>query len=370
MAGLLLFPVLASAQVEQDFPLGNSGETITMVYVEPGSFMMGAQPDDINAQADEHPQHPVTLTRGYWIGKYELTQAQWTAVLGDWPYWFPGENHPAEMMSWNDIHDSFLPALNVGLNAPQWRLPTEAEWVYAACAGRDSTRFWWGDDWDWEQLGTYAWYWDNNTPFGTKPVGLKQPNPWGLYDTAGNVWEFVSDWYRPDYYASSPEIDPPGPFNGRVHPIRGGAWRSPVQNIRTADRGTRIPHQIRYCTGLRLVYDPEAVPADFVLEMTPANLTVPSTGGPLEFTVTLTNNTAHVQQVIGWTEAISQQGVQFYPLLQRSLNLQPGSVTFTGLVQDIPANAPAGSYTFVARLSIQSLPNVQAWDSYEFQKEE
>jgi formylglycine-generating enzyme required for sulfatase activity len=138
------------------FSLGNSGANFEMVWIPPGNFMMG-QPDAFGAGDDEWPRHQVTFDYGYWLGKYEITQAQWQAVMGSWSFGFPGnQQHPAERVSWNDTHD-FVDAINTSEIGDPWRLPSESEWEYSCLAGRDTTRFWWGDDINYQFLYLYAW---------------------------------------------------------------------------------------------------------------------------------------------------------------------------------------------------------------------
>ncbi len=240
--------------LEQDFELGNTGTYVTMVWIEPGTFMMGSLDNDPDADDREFPRHQVTLTEGFWMGKYEVTQEQWVAVMGDRDFYFDGRpTHPAESINHDDISNDFLPAVNATEPGDPWRLPTEAEWEYACRAGHDGTRFWWGDDPGYGGLGDYAWYTGNNDPYGTKPVGQKIPNPWGLYDMHGNVWEWCSDWYDSDYYDISPSTDPQGPANGSFRLLRGGSWGSLPLYCRSAYRGYSIPSRRSVILGFRLV---------------------------------------------------------------------------------------------------------------------
>jgi len=170
----------------------------------------------------------VTLTSGFWMAKYELTQAQWKAVMNDNPSWFQGGhgegegadagNRPVEEVSWDDITGSFLPTLNAA-TGKTFRLPSEAEWEYAARAGT-ATRFYWGDDPDYTAIGDYAWYYANSD-YQTHVVGGKLPNAFGLYDMSGNVWEWVQDWCGP--YPSVSMSDPTGPASGSTRVFRGGS---------------------------------------------------------------------------------------------------------------------------------------------------
>jgi len=178
---------------------------------------------------------------------YEITQGQWKAVMGNNPSYFSscGDDCPLEDVSWNDVQD-FIDNLNqqTGKN---YRLPTEAEWEYAARAGT-TTKYYCGDNRS--CLRDIAWYRDNSDN-QTHPVGQKAPNAWGLYDMSGNVWEWVQDWYDSDYYSSSPETDPQGPDSGAGRVFRGGGWLN-YEGCRSSYRyGTR-PSNGRNNLGFRL----------------------------------------------------------------------------------------------------------------------
>lgn len=203
--------------------LGEVDEPLTMIYVEGGSYYMGTPDEDSEAHDDERPRHLVTLSQGFWMGKYELTQAQYEAVLRRKKFPFEGMDRPAQSFSYDSVYDSLLYVLNLTEEGDPWRLPTEAEWEYVARAGVDETRFWWGDDPNYTALDDHAWT-SENSGEQSHPVGGKLANPWGFHDMLGNVHEFVSDQYASDYYATSPVIDPSGPegMNGRI--LRGGSY--------------------------------------------------------------------------------------------------------------------------------------------------
>jgi formylglycine-generating enzyme required for sulfatase activity len=209
------------------------------VRISAGEFMMGST----NGVDDEQPVHRVRISREFEMGKYEVTQAQWEAVMGNNHSRFEGPDLPVEQVSWNDAQE-FINKLNQSDNKYQYRLPTEAEWEYAARAG--STGDYAGD------LDAMAWYYINsgNT---THPVGQKQANAWGLYDMHGNVWEWVRDWYDSGYYAQSPGADPRGPSSGSSRVSRGGGWGSLARNCRSAVRSSGSPVLRYYYLGLRLV---------------------------------------------------------------------------------------------------------------------
>ena len=199
---------------------------IEFVWMPPGSFDMGSN----NEGSWETPVHWVTLTRGFWMGKYEVTQAQWEAVTGNNPaYWTGDPERPVEQVSWYDIQ-RFITALNSQNPGHNFRLPTEAEWEYACRAG-STTRYCFGDNAS--DLGSYAWYYENS---GSRPhpVGQKRPNAWGLHDMHGNVWESVQDWFG----AHSPliETDPVGPSSGPTRIRRGGGWYFDAKQCTSAKR--------------------------------------------------------------------------------------------------------------------------------------
>jgi len=234
------------------------GVKLDMVYIHPGEFMMGSPQGSITtAEENECPQHKVRITKGFYLGKYEVTQAQWKAVTGTNPSEFLGENRPVENVSWVDCQD-FIRKLNeitgkVGTGTPLvFRLPTEAEWEYSCRAGT-TTFYYWGDT----PNEDYMWYYDNSMgDTAHHDVGEKSPNAWGLYDMTGNVWEWCQDWYGIDYYLSSCVDDPPGPSTvplgmGRVG--RGGSWLSDARDCRSANRGCASPVSRKYDLGLRVV---------------------------------------------------------------------------------------------------------------------
>jgi formylglycine-generating enzyme required for sulfatase activity len=178
------------------------------VKIAPGEFIMGCSTGDIDCKDDERPQHRVQITKPFEIGKYEVTQAQWQSVMGSNPSAMKGDDRPVETVSKGDVQE-FLNKLNARNDGFQYRLPTEAEWEYAARAG-SSEQFT-------GRLDEVAWY-AGNSEDESHPVGKKKPNAWGLYDMQGNVREYVSDGYAANYYQSSPAADPTGPAPGQ----RGG----------------------------------------------------------------------------------------------------------------------------------------------------
>ena len=209
------------------------GATMEFVWIEPGTFMMGSPASE--EDRNEGPQHEVTINRGFYLGKYEVTQGQWESVMGTTPWSVEkrvqsNPQHPAAYISWDDMQE-FIQQLNETAGAVLYRLPTEAEWEYACRAG---TMTLWSFGEDEGQLGEYAWYRDNNSPDGTKAVGQKRPNPWGLYDMHGNVWEWCQNWWGS--YTSDSQVDPPGPASGSARVLRGGSFVHPAQHVRSAHR--------------------------------------------------------------------------------------------------------------------------------------
>ena len=210
--------------------------------------MMGSDKNfDGNASDDETPQHQVTISQSFYLGKYEVTQTQWVAVMGSNPSEFKGRTQPVEKVSWDDVQ-AFIQRLNTKEGTNAYRLPTEAEWEYAARAGTDTTRYW-GDSTD--EMGQHAWF-TQNSGEKTHPVGQLKPNAWGLYDMMGNVWEWVSDWYGEKYYTNSPRINPTGPNSGSSRVLRGGGWRYYPDNVRSAYRFYITPGLRHYDLGFRL----------------------------------------------------------------------------------------------------------------------
>jgi formylglycine-generating enzyme required for sulfatase activity len=195
-----------------------------------GQFQMGST----NGNPDELPVHSVNITQSFEMQKTEVTQTQWIEVMGTNPSHHVecGHTCPVEGVSWNDIQE-FLTALNVRYPGSNYRLPTEAEWEFAARAGTTGD---FGGTGNIDDMGWYA----GNSSDSTHPVAQKQPNAWGLYDMHGNVFEWVQDWYAPGYYAISPEDDPPGPAGpviGDYHVLRGGGFGFIASVARSARRG-------------------------------------------------------------------------------------------------------------------------------------
>jgi formylglycine-generating enzyme required for sulfatase activity len=224
-----------------------------MVRIPAGEFQMGSA----GGEADEQPVHRVRIGRDFEIGKFEVTQAQWEtamldphakagalrttpegATVGTNPSHFKGPSLPVESVSWDDVQ-AFLARLNARDREHTYRLPTEAEWEYAC---KD----------DAAELAAHAWYKDNSSG-STQPIGGKQPNARDLYDTLGNVAEWVQDWYGHDYYAESPAADPQGPPSGSYRVFRGGSWLDPGKYCRVTGRNFEFPVSRLHNVGFRVV---------------------------------------------------------------------------------------------------------------------
>ena len=221
------------------------GISIEMVRVEAGTFTMGATPEMEYPWNDEKPTHQVILTNDYYIGKYEVTQALWQAVMGKNPSKFKGDNLPVENVSWDDCQE-FISKLN-SVTGKAFRLPTEAEWEYAARGGNKSRGYQYSGS---NNFLDVAWFKDNSGS-KTHAVGTKQPNELGIYDMSGNVWEWCQDWYGA--YSSSSPVNPTGANSGSVRVLRGGSWLYFARICHSSCRSLRSPDICDFNLGLRLV---------------------------------------------------------------------------------------------------------------------
>ena len=222
-----------------------------LVCIPAGEFVMGSPSNEKESAINEGPQHKVRISKGFWMGIYEVTQAQYQAVMGTNTSTFKGDNLPVEEVSWNEAVE-FCKKLNQK-EGKTYRLPTEAEWEYACRAG-STTRFSFGDN-D-SGFGDYAWYTDNSGN-RTHPVGQKKPNAFGLYDMHGNVWEWCNDWCNESYYSQSPEVDPQGPSSEETRVLRGGSWKDNPRNCRSTSRSNGWPYSAAYRSnvGFRIVIE-------------------------------------------------------------------------------------------------------------------
>jgi len=260
---VLLFMVAAAtvsaAPIEKIVSLPG-GVPLRLVLIPGGTFQRGSEASETGRDPDEGPRHEVALTRPFFLGTHEVTQAQWTAVMGSNPAVFKrlpdAPQCPVESVSWNDCQ-VFVARLNaLGLDKGKFRLPTEAEWEYAARAGT-STRFSWGDDPRETEVHQHAWA-NSRSYASTRPVGQKPANAWGLFDLHGSVWEWCSDFYGP--YAAGAQRDPVGTDTGRDHVFRGGSWYDFPVSLRSANRHRHPPNRRYTAVGLRLALTVEETP--------------------------------------------------------------------------------------------------------------
>ncbi len=281
--GLSLCSMAAAVLLWGASPVFAESKTFTnsigmeFVLIPAGSFMMGTpapncpQDDPFtekneyqvcrdSVNTEETPQHKVVISKSFYMGRYEVTQEEWYKIMGSNPSEFKSEKvggnsrrHPVENVSWDDVQ-VFIRKLNQKEGSSNYRLPTEAEWEYAAQAG-STGKYCFGDSEG--QLGQYAWY-NLNSSDKTHPVGQKQPNAWGLYDMHGNVYEWVQDWYGETYYAASSSADPSGPSSGSNRVKRGGSWYTYINAwfCRSAYRDYCTPSGRNYSLGFRLVLSP------------------------------------------------------------------------------------------------------------------
>jgi formylglycine-generating enzyme required for sulfatase activity len=248
-----------------------------LVFIPPGTFMMGSPSNEVDREPIpgivEGPQTAVTISKGFWMGKYQVTQGEYLALIGTNPSLFNGDRsgdsppfnqnygtdltRPVEQVSWYNVTyycaqltQSERASGRISTNSV-YRLPTEAEWEYA-CRAWTSTRFSYGDDPGYTNLTQYAWF-DVNSGGMTHPVGQKLPNPWGLYDMHGNVPEWCQDWYAP--YPGGIALDPQGPATGSIRTARGGTWFRTASNLRSAWRNAASPDGVG-AAGFRVVLAP------------------------------------------------------------------------------------------------------------------
>ena len=240
-------PIPLTTVVPLDLPAG--AKPLELILIENGTFTMG--------DSNWSPSHQVTINKPFYIGKNEITQAQWQTVMGTNPSlesseamqkgsFGIGDNYPVYDISWDDCQ-LFLQKLNE-LGQGTFRLPSEAEWEYACRAG-SVDNYYWGQDESGTQISKYAWYVGNTNK--TQETGTKLPNAWGLFDMSGNVWEWCQDWYGD--YSTSNQIDPAGPSSGQYRVIRGGAWSGHAGFCQSAFRNFTNPRGLFSDIGLRIV---------------------------------------------------------------------------------------------------------------------
>jgi formylglycine-generating enzyme required for sulfatase activity len=219
----------------------NPKDGLVYVWVPGGTFMMGCSPGDMECFSDEKPSHPVTLSRGFWIGKTDVTVDAYETFAGI------AEAKTDSMRTMPIVDVTWDEALQYC----RWaggRLPTEAEWEYAARAGSSGVRY--GD------IDDIAWF-EGNSSNSSHPTAQKKENGYGLFDMLGNVWEWVNDWYDGNYYSAGPQIDPGGPVTGTMRVLRGGSWLNFPNLIRFSDRGRSEPDARFNYFGMRCVWAPD-----------------------------------------------------------------------------------------------------------------
>lgn len=253
IAGVVCLTIGCSDPVEvKNLKTIKNSIEIEFVLIPSGQFIMGEATREectvCKASADETPRHPVTIKHSFYMSRHEVTQWQWVSVMKENPSRFRGKNRPVDTVSWYDVQ-LFIEELNTMEKKGSYRLPTEAEWEYAARAGT-KTAYSYGDEP--RKLAHYAWH-GVNSGGKTHNVGGLKPNPWGLYDMNGNVFEWCSDWYRSDYYKRSPQIDPKGPISGSHKVRRGGSMDKSARRCRSSARAPFFPDQRSGNTGFRLV---------------------------------------------------------------------------------------------------------------------
>lgn len=239
-----------------------SGLSFEMVYVKGGTFRMGATEEQGEDAFDrEKPVHSVTLS-DYYIGKYEVTQGLWEAVMGttleeerdkegkDLPLYGQGADYPMYYVNWEEAH-AFVKKLS-DMTGKNYVLPTEAQWEYAARGGVKSKGYKYSGS---NEIDDVAWYWENSErKYAGSPVGTKRPNELGIYDMSGNVWEWCSDWYGS--YSEAPQTNPAGPENGAFGVVRGGSWYNPARDCRVSCRDDSYPGDGNFDLGFRVALLP------------------------------------------------------------------------------------------------------------------
>jgi formylglycine-generating enzyme required for sulfatase activity len=203
----------------------NPKDGLTYVLIPAGTFDMGCSPNDSECEDDEMPHHFVTITKDFWIGQTLVTQAAYKKVIGPNPSMFHGDQLPVDTVSWDDA--------TAYCAAADMRLPTEAEWEFAARGGNPNARY--------GPLDLIGWYSENSLGT-THEVAKKLPNLYGLYDMLGNIWEWVADWYAP--YGAAPAVDPKGPSNAAARALRGGSWSLHENFARASSRSWDVPNTL------------------------------------------------------------------------------------------------------------------------------
>lgn len=340
-----------------DLPnLPSGAKPLEMVRIYAGTFMLGSQPNE--GYDFEKPQHQATITKDFYLGKYELTQAQWNTVMSSNPSRTSaiGNNYPVHSVSWNNCQ-TFISNLNqLGLGT--FRLPTEAEWEYACRAGT-TTQYYWGDDSDGTQIDSYAWYSVNSSNNSSYPheVGLKLPNAWGLFDMSGNVLEWCQNWYYP--YTNSPEVDPNGPSSGSEHISRGGNSGGMAWNCRSAERGFRSPNpdSTGVFYGIRLLKEILIPTPTNTPTSTPTNTPIPTYTPTLTWTPTITGSPTFTPTLTLTTTTIGTP-ITTYTLTPTNTPLPTNSLTPTTSLTNTPSPTNTALFTPTEILTATKTPSL------------
>lgn len=222
---------------------------IRFALIEAGCFQMGNNKPSTDRTSSESPSHKVCIDKPFYIGETEVTQKQWEDVMGNNPSKVKSYDKPVDKVSWDDIQ-IFIEKLNAKDGGKYFRLPTEAEWEYAARAGSEDD-YSFGDNP--KSLPEFAWFGNLGYKGSSHEVAQKDPNQWGLYDMHGNVWEWVNDWYSPTYYSESPANNPLGPDTGKYRVYRGGSFIGKASELRVSVRYSAMPSTRTQDLGFRLV---------------------------------------------------------------------------------------------------------------------
>jgi formylglycine-generating enzyme required for sulfatase activity len=239
----LIYPTVARAIDSKNFA------GIKFIFIQSGCFQMGNDKPPTDQTIGETPSHRVCIDKPFYLGETEVTQKQWQDIMGSNPSKVKSEDRPVNRVSWNDVQD-FIQKLNAKEGGDFFRLPTEAEWEYAARAGSDDD-YSFGDNPG--SLAKYAWFGNLGYKGSPHDVAQKEPNELGLYDMYGNVWEWVQDWYDGTYYSNSPANNPSGPETGKYRVYRGGSYIGKAFNLRSAVRFSALPSTRTHDLGFRLV---------------------------------------------------------------------------------------------------------------------
>jgi formylglycine-generating enzyme required for sulfatase activity len=283
--------------------------SMEFVLIPAGEFHMGSPSGEAWRESDEGPVHQVKISKPFYLGKYEVTQLQYKAIMGPKNCKFDGDAMPAENVNWYEVN-SFIGVLCNDYEY-KFRLPTEAEWEYACRAGT-TTPFYTGETINSEQANynsqyTYGSGKPGIHPKMTSPVGKYPPNPFGLYDMHGNVWEWCSDFYLPDYYTKGISIDPKGPTTAGGHVVRGGSWKNKPENLRSARRKGRGEGADKSYLGFRVLLEiPESPDKQIGSVILPLNKKISETGIVIPSPVILTKEPEEIESELVYDENTRQ----------------------------------------------------------------